>query len=361
MLPLFERLVQARILLSQGPQRNVLPELVSLHLEMYLETEEVMDLLHNQQFQKARDKLDALIQEMSIPVVMADSEREQVLANARTKLSRLSDQLASLETKKEEMVFLMERFSQEYYLAVGHLVAAILDAKIELKKRAATAKHKDTNKDEEDKIVGKKTPDWLGKEEREAEATRVETDDESTNSKHSESRKDPLEDDEEFQKWKEQKEYIDAEFLRAPSEKLREMNKDDKAELKKVFREAAKVCHPDVVPDEFKKEAEEKFKEINSLYKKLDIEGIKGVLNSSRAAFQKKQDSGSSDVGILYARIARLSKTIETTEIEIARIVVNPAYVQAKQTKDWQAYFEGVRAELAKELEALRQQLSDMG
>ena len=58
-----------------------------------------------------------------------------------------------------------------------------------------------------------------------------------------------------------------------------ELNEEEKLELKKKFRKATTMCHPDKVSEEQKAEAEEIFIELKKAYDEHDLEKLKGIEN----------------------------------------------------------------------------------
>jgi hypothetical protein len=58
----------------------------------------------------------------------------------------------------------------------------------------------------------------------------------------------------------------------------KELNKEDKIQLKRLWRKACKLCHPDIVGDDFKEEANKLMKTLNEVYANNDIEAVQKIL-----------------------------------------------------------------------------------
>lgn len=57
-----------------------------------------------------------------------------------------------------------------------------------------------------------------------------------------------------------------------------QLSKSEEKELKELYRKASKLCHPDIVPPEQKKEAEDIFKELNHYYSNKNIFQVRKIL-----------------------------------------------------------------------------------
>ena len=62
--------------------------------------------------------------------------------------------------------------------------------------------------------------------------------------------------------------------------KVIEITEEQKQELKAYYRKASKLCHPDVVAEEFKKQAEQIFKDLKDAYDSNDLQKVKEILSN---------------------------------------------------------------------------------
>ena len=65
------------------------------------------------------------------------------------------------------------------------------------------------------------------------------------------------------------------------------LEKEEEKELKKLYRKASRLTHPDIVSDFFREEASEIFVSLNRAYKKKDLEKVKEILKNIPSPFVK--------------------------------------------------------------------------
>ena len=82
------------------------------------------------------------------------------------------------------------------------------------------------------------------------------------------------------------------------------LSEDEKAQLKQLYRKAARLCHPDIVPDELKDQAHKLMQQLNDAYAKQDIKEVQKILASleSGSGFELTSDS-INDKELLKAKI----------------------------------------------------------
>lgn len=134
-----------------------------------------------------------------------------------------------------------------------------------------------------------------------------------------------------------------------------ELDDDEKIELKKKFRKATVLCHPDKVSDEFKDIAQDIFIELKNAY---DINNLKRVIEiledlEKGNYFSSKSDS-ISEKEQLKAAIAKLKAQIEKLETEIISIKQSNTFNTIISIDDWDDYFENTKQKLEVELKNLK-------
>ena len=94
-------------------------------------------------------------------------------------------------------------------------------------------------------------------------------------------------------------------------EKINFLDEKQKKELKKNYRKASKLCHPDIVNDNLKFQAQEIFRELRIAYEQNDLERVNEILDSLKNGnlFIKKSDSITKK-SILKVEIINLRKKI---------------------------------------------------
>ncbi len=94
-----------------------------------------------------------------------------------------------------------------------------------------------------------------------------------------------------------------------------ELTKEDREEIKKLYRQAAsRLCHPDTVEDSKKQQAEGIFKALGSAYEKGDKEAVKKILEALQSG---EIFAANSDV-INNKKL--LKKKIETLKAEVVSL-----------------------------------------
>jgi curved DNA-binding protein CbpA len=137
-----------------------------------------------------------------------------------------------------------------------------------------------------------------------------------------------------------------------------ELDEVQQTELKKQFRSASILCHPDKFinePPEIQKLAEELFKELNEANSKNDLRRVSEMLqNLKNGVLRLDTSSKTTDKERLKQTIARLKQKLQRLEQELDAIKNSEAYIQLSGIKDWDSYFEQNKELLQKELEELQ-------
>ena len=62
-----------------------------------------------------------------------------------------------------------------------------------------------------------------------------------------------------------------------------ELSEEEKIGLKNLYREAGKLCHPDIVPEEVRAKTTEIMQRLNEAYTKHDLESLRKILESLKS------------------------------------------------------------------------------
>lgn len=141
------------------------------------------------------------------------------------------------------------------------------------------------------------------------------------------------------------------ESLREP---LLELSEKDREEIKKDYRQAGRLCHPDIVDEDKKRQAGEIFKELNAAYKKADKLAVKRIL----AGLQNGEYfAGSSDVisnkALLERKIRLLKEEQIRHEGELERIRNDRIFRAVSSIDNLDAYFDLKKEELEYQINIL--------
>ena len=131
-----------------------------------------------------------------------------------------------------------------------------------------------------------------------------------------------------------------------------DLSDEEKKELKKNFRKATILCHPDKVNDEQKIEAEKIFIELKEAQQKNDLETVNRILKDleNGVFFSLKVDK-ISEKKQLIAHVNKLRKKLELIEKEINDIKNSETFIEIINIKDLDLYFEDKKMLLNKEFE----------
>lgn len=221
----------------------------------------------------------------------------------KQELKHLEKTYQSLSLKRDEMINKITEFNNEYNLKFGGLLNKILSLKeenvykkIELRKlkKEKLLKSDEILKKLRDKHyklelrvaqieleIKKGAESDILKEELVKVKSELEEVEENINFIENEKKISEIEfktvTDEElnyqFQEAKEEKEEFNKEYKE--SEKVHKLNESEFQELKKIYKLASKLIHPDIVTEEFKKEASDLMAKLNEIYHLKDLKQIK--------------------------------------------------------------------------------------
>lgn len=121
--------------------------------------------------------------------------------------------------------------------------------------------------------------------------------------------------------------------------------------LKKNFRKAALLCHPDNVSNEMKIQAEQIFIELKLAYSQNDLDRVNDILETLQN--EKPFISHSeryTEKAKLKAEIQRIRLKVKSLKKEIVSIKNTNPYKTIQSIKDWDIYFEESKTTLQKEL-----------
>ena len=145
------------------------------------------------------------------------------------------------------------------------------------------------------------------------------------------------------------------EFEISKNEKVADLTEEELIELKKNYRKASKLCHPDVVSEDQKELADKLFTELNKAYEQNDLKKVTEILDNLKKGnfFVSKSDT-ITEKQLMKAEIEKLKIRIAELQQEMQLIKESDAYKTISSIKDWDAYFKETKEKLenqAKELE----------
>ena len=134
-----------------------------------------------------------------------------------------------------------------------------------------------------------------------------------------------------------------------------ELTGNQKIELKKKFRKATVLCHPDKVADEFKEAAQRIFIELKQAYDANDLKKVSEILDElEKGNFFKTKSETVQEKDLLKVAIAKLKRQIKILETEIITIKESNTFKSIINIEDWDDYFQRTKEKLKGELEELQ-------
>lgn len=259
------------------------------------ELENIINLLHQKAYSKAMPAIEAFINRHHQVGFYIDPELEGLKLEAKV----LEGEVNELSGEKAELEKLIHAFGVRHNNELGELILKILRFR---KKQA------------------KGTP-------REAEA---------------------------------EKDYNDysQEYEASKDEKIADLTDEELKELKKKYRKASKLCHPDVVRDEQKEMADKIFSELNSAYERNDLQRVREILENLENGnyFVSKSDTINEKI-LLKAEIEKLRIRINELKAQVVVLKESEAYRTICKISNWDTYF----AETKQKLQDQSKQLESEG
>jgi len=134
------------------------------------------------------------------------------------------------------------------------------------------------------------------------------------------------------------------------------LNEDEKKELKKAYRKASKLCHPDLVSDDIKKDAEKVFKELNKAYKDKNLLKVKEILKSLENEYIFETNSDKiEDKDLLNSKIIEFREKIKLVQEEIYKFENSDIFKIIEDKRNWDNFFKEAKKELEIDLNDLKE------
>lgn len=139
-----------------------------------------------------------------------------------------------------------------------------------------------------------------------------------------------------------------------------EINVKEKKELKRLYKKASKLCHPDIVEDEKKEKAEDIFKVLNAAYQKKDLKKVSEILEQllTGESFSITSDSVF-DRKILQRKINVTREKIKSIKLELESIKQNETFILVNKINDLDEYFKDKEIELKIEKENILEKMKE--
>ncbi|PIV67395.1 MAG: molecular chaperone DnaJ [Nitrospirae bacterium CG_4_10_14_3_um_filter_44_29] len=282
-------------------QTDKLKKLIHNHAydSLVKDIEACLGLIENQQYDEALKQIDDFITKFKQIAVYVDPETPEL----KLIINALEIQLSAIQDERTELEKTIRDFHIQHNKELGEILSKILKLRKEkLKKEAAKDKDKETEYKEAEK---------------------------------------------DYEDYKKSIEDI-------KDEKIIALSDEEKGELKRMYRQASKLCHPDMVSDELKDKAQCIFNELTTAYERNDIGRVRMILEDLQKGqwFVAKTEKVT-EKSILKAHISELRIKIDKLLNEIIQIRKAEPYQSIVKIDNWDNYFQSAKEKLAEELKEL--------
>ena len=344
----------------------------------------ILECLETLDYGDAVVYIERYIEKYSGLVVYEDKELEAL----RFELKALEEKLQQESERKNEYLNDISEFKTLYSVTLGDMIAEVLELRQKIlahslqKKNDIFKKLKDEYVEIKDVVKEMKTMlneleeeleeldefddeyEKAYKEYKDIKEELLEKEDE-LDEKREEAKeaKESLKDDPVFEEYEEAKndyKEFNQEYKEAKEKQKNSFNldEDEKKELKTAFRKASKLCHPDIVTDELKEQAEELMKELNDAYSTKNLKRVKEILFSleNGTGF----DVGSDKIDNkeqLRTKIAEFRESLANIEKEIEALQENEIYTLLNEIDDVDEYLREMKVQLDSEIDRLSGEL----
>ena len=263
----------------------------------------ILSMVADCDYGNAAREIDSYLSKYSGMTVYEDQE----LLGLRLELKSLESRLQILSEQRDDCLFSIQEFNTRYTASLGELIQKIFRAKA-------------------DRLF-----EQIVEEDPAVETQRAAYD----------------EAEQEFREFTE-------ETAEIREEDWVELNDEDLSALKKAYRKASRLCHPDLVADELKDRAHQMMQQLNEAYEKRDLAQVEKILAAlvSGDGFELVSDTVS-DKAALKSKIAALRSKIDELASELDALQFDGTFELIQCLDDWNEYFDAVRQQLNEEYNAL--------
>lgn len=144
------------------------------------------------------------------------------------------------------------------------------------------------------------------------------------------------------------------------AKEIQTLNEDDQKALKRAYKKASILCHPDKVAEEMKEDATETFTKLKQAYEENNLDLVQEILDDlEQGKFFKSRTASISEKEKLQLEIQRLREKIQVLEAEIYAIKESEEYQTISEIEDWDEYFDHIREQLKGEIERIETELDE--
>lgn len=280
------------VLLEEPEELNRVADKLSA-FDFNADIAEILSEIKQKEYSKAIQQIQSFISKYQQITIWTDPE----IAALKLEIKNLENQLNAYDNEKTELEKILSDFQHRHTIELGEIILEILHLR-KLKYKDDRDKYQEAEQDE-----------------------------------------------------KQYKGQFDTEKERV----LFDLTEEQRSELKKKFRKATVLCHPDKVSDEYKNSAQQIFIELKDAYDSNNLTKVSEILNDlENGNYFKPKSETISQKEVLKTAIAKLRKKIKDIEIAIIEIKESETYQTINDISDWGEYFKNLKAKLEDELKRLK-------
>ncbi|WP_145506010.1 DNA repair protein [Yersinia alsatica] len=308
------------------------------------------------------------------------------LAACKLELKALEEQLRELIDKRNERIQLLDDFNDLYLVRLGPLTKQILHlrkqlAESTLRKAEAEARRRERDYRNCQQYISQAIDEltllkqrWLGLSSLSHETVAIRQQiqqqtelvtallaeiqelEKGFNTRNTESTRQAREEaKEKYESYQEQQN--DAEQRHDNERKL---SADQRQELKRLWRQASRLCHPDLVADEFKEKAHQLMVQLNQARQRGDFSAIHTLLESLKQGLEPLMASDLiDDLERLRRKISEVRSQIEAMLHELDALEKEESWRLATSLPDKDGWFKEQENLLSKTLNLLKRQVAE--
>ncbi len=342
------------------------------------EVQSIVEKIQDNDFGTVVAEIESYLAKFSGLVLYEDEE----VIGLKLELKVLESKLQGLSERKTEYSNDIHEFNTQYNLILGELISKILDLERQMLYMETIEKELEFNAVKDDYEACKDALEVL-KAQRDALEQQLKEMDEFDDAydevyeklqdikqkidekeeelyekrQQTKEAKEELDEDPVFRDYEEAKqthEEFNSEYEEVLNEERYDISEEELQELKKLFRKAVKLCHPDIVSDELKAEAQAIIQELNNAYNKKDLAKVKEILFSleNGMSFTVASDS-INNREILEIKIVDIRDKIDVMMQEIDELKEDETFNTIHEIDDWDAYFDERKEKLEERYESL--------
>ncbi|MEJ5073394.1 DNA repair protein [Enterobacter ludwigii] len=140
------------------------------------------------------------------------------------------------------------------------------------------------------------------------------------------------------------------------------LEESERHELKRLWRQASKLCHPDLVDDSLKAEATTLMVRLNQARQRGDLATVRSILTRLKQGQQPMLASSRlNDLEPLRQKIAEIRLQIRTLILELSGLEKEGAWQLVTTLRDQEGYFQQQEKAMSNTVRTLEKQIVDAG